>query len=168
MMRPLIDLHDVSVNARPCRCEPDLLARCIDEAQTMDIKNDVGEELYLQLFAAPMPDNIARLWNGGEYTDTGGKAHVFGGLKKSLCYYVYARVCRACGAVVSRFDLVTKQDDYSNSVDHARRASIVNDALATADTYKLECLQFIKNSGLFAGCGVKMTNNRVKFRMIGK
>lgn len=164
----LINLHDVTANARPCRCEPELLARCIDEAQTLDIKNDLGEGIYLQLFADPRPDNIALLWNGGEYTDTSGQPHVFSGLKKALCYYVYSRVCRASGAVVSRFDLVTKNDEYSNSVDAKRRASIVDDALRTADALKYECLQFVQKSGLFPATGVKMTNNRVRFRMIGK
>lgn len=168
MTQPLINLHDVTENARPCRCDPELLARCIEEAQLLDIKNDIGEDIYLSLFDNPQTENITKLWNGGEYTDKGGKRHVFGGLKKALCYYTFARVCRSNGAVITRFDLVTKTDDYSNSVEDKRRAGVIADALASADAFKLEALLFIKNSGLFAEQkNVKLTNNRVKFRMIG-
>lgn len=166
-MNELITLADVNELARPCRCEPDLFTRAVDEAQTLDILNDVGAEIFLKLYEDPKPAEIATLWNGGTYTDTSGARHVFKGLKTALCYYTYARVCRASGGVVTRFDVVTKRDDYSNSADNAKRTALINDVLACADAYKLEALKFIQNSNLFPNARVKMTNNRVKVRMIG-
>lgn len=164
----LITLDDINELARPCRCDPHLFERCCDEAQSLDIINDIGTDIFLKLFDEEQPHEIKKLWNGGIYTSTAGKRKMFDGLKKALCYYTFARICRASGNNVTRFDVVTKREDYSDSANTSKRSMLINDVLACADSYKLGAIEFIKNSGFFPCANVQITNNRVRVRMLGK
>lgn len=164
----LITKADITANCRACYAEDDLVNNCIKEAQNIDIKNDFGNELFLRLYEQPQADEIKLLWEGGSYTSLCGGTAQFEGLKTTLCYYAFSRILRNSGANVTRFGVVEKQDDYSANIEHKKRLQQANEILSVADSYKLECLNFIKNSGLFDTCTpVKIVNRRLRVRKIG-
>lgn len=161
----LITQAEINRDARPCKADRELADRCIEEAQMLDIKPTIGDAAYLRLFATDDAD-AALLWRGGIYT-AGGEQRVFAGLRKALLYYAYARIIRASGGTVTRFDFVRKNDDYSTSTDGKERQQAYAEAFAIADGYKADAVRFMNDSGRFAGCH-KIVNNRLKIKKIGR
>ena len=167
-MQQLITQNDISVFARPCNCEEDLAKRCINEAQMLDIKNALGDNLYLRLFKID-PD-IDFLLSGGEYKDVCGNIRVFAGLKTALCYYAYARIVRAGSGRQTRYGYVEKSGDYSQNADIKMRMQAYNEAFAIADGFMSEVLIYLHNNKTkypeFKNRGLR--NNRLNIKKIGK
>lgn len=65
-MRHLIEPCDVDKYARPCDMDDEIIARAIEEAELLDIKPKLGDELFMRLLTHVQ---FAVLLNGGEYTD---------------------------------------------------------------------------------------------------
>lgn len=160
----LVTQEDINNDARPCKAQQELADRCIEEAQLLDIKPAIGDALYLRLFN-PADADAQLLWQGGQYT-CGCGSRVFAGLRKALLYYAYARIVRASGGVVTRFDYVVKRDAYSDSAELKERTQAYQEAFSIADGYKVDALAFIRDSGKFNTC-TNMVNNRIKIRSIG-
>ena len=64
-MRHLIEPCDVDKYARPCDMDDEIIARAIEEAELLDIKPKLGDELFMRLLTHVQ---FAVLLNGGEYT----------------------------------------------------------------------------------------------------
>ena len=164
-MANLITKTDIEANCRPCTAQDALVDRCIEEAQNLDIIPAIGADLWLQL---PNANDayLNTLWLGGTWTDACGNKHIMAGLKKALCYYSYARVVRSSGGVSTRFDFVVKADQYSDSADLKAKTMAYNEAFATADGYKAQCLAYINEH---EGCATKrkLKNNRISIKKIG-
>lgn len=164
----LISRADIDRECRPCKSDEALVDRCIEEAQMLDIKPDLGDEVYIRLF--DKTDNVAQqLLHGCTYADKSGKLKVFAGLRKALLYYAFGRVVRASSGVPTRFGFVDKADQYSDLADLKARTATYNEAFATADAYKAQALRFMADfPDDFGNCTHrKVTNNRLQLRKIG-
>ena len=159
----LIKREEIDAECRPCNAQNELVDRCIEEAQNLDIIPAIGADWWLRILNKDEDTIAKQLWDGGLYQDAEGNNHIFAGLKKALLYYAYARVVRSSGGVSTRFDFVVKADQYSDSADLKAKVQAYNEAFATADGYKVQCLAFINS-----GCQ-KMTirNNRIAIKKIG-
>ena len=164
--QPQITRADIDAECRPCTAELELVNRCIEEAQNLDIIPAIGADWWLRVLNRETDTTAQQLWDGGLYVDKDGKNHIFAGLKKALLYYSYARIVRNSGGVSTRFDFVVKADQYSDSADLQAKVQAYNEAFATADGYKAQCLLFI-NEGCVCGTGRKLVNNRLAIKKIG-
>ena len=162
----LITREDIDRECRPCNAQDALVDRCIEEAQNLDIIPAIGAEYWLRLLRKDEDDAMMLLWNGGIYTDSCGNTQIFAGLKKALLYYSYGRIVRASGGVATRFDFVVKADQYSDSADQKAKTQAYNEAFATADGYKAQCLAYLNSLGNC--CQAKrLINNRISVKKIG-
>lgn len=157
---------EIDAECRPCNAQIELVDRCIEEAQNLDIIPAIGADWWLRVLDRENDATALKLWQGGLYEDADGKTHIFAGLKKALLYYSYARIVRSSGGVSTRFDFVVKADQYSDSADPKAKVQAYNEAFATADGYKAQCLLFINDSGS-CGTGKKIVNNRLSIKKIG-
>jgi len=161
-----ITREEIDRECRPCNAQNELVDRCIEEAQNLDIIPAIGAEWWLRVLDRRNDSVAKQLWDGGLYEDNKGCKRIFAGLKKALLYYSYARIVRNSGGVSTRFDFVVKADQYSDSADLQAKVQAYNEAFATADGYKAQCLLFI-NEGCVCGSGKKLVNNRLKVKKIG-
>ena len=160
----LVTLQEINDEARPCTATQELADRCIEEAQLLDIKSDIGDSIYLRLYDKT-DDAVQKLWRGCSY-QCGSEQRIFAGLRKALLYYAYGRIARASVATVTRFAVSIKRDDYSDAADAKVRQQVYSEAFAIADGYKADAVRFINDSGLFNKCA-KITNNRIQSKGIG-
>ncbi len=159
--------RDINEEVRPTSAEVELVNRCIEEAQNLDIIPAIGADWWLRVLSRNSDEVALQLWQGGKYTDRFGKVHIFAGLKKCLLYYAYARLVRTQGGTSTRYDFVVKADQYSDSADLKAKVQAYNEAFAVADGYKAQCLLFISDCGNC--CTNKgLINNRLAIKRIGK
>ena len=167
MNRHLINAKEAAELSRPNYADSSIINACIEEAEQLDIKAALGDSLFLRLLNSD--SDLGILMEGGEY-ERCGERRVFPGLKKTLAYYIYARVVKNGSSVQTRFAFVNKQDDHSNTSDFKDRMQAYNDAFSIADRYLKQCLDYIlANKELFPdyrGHG-RIKNNRVVTRIIG-
>ena len=163
----LITREDIDKECRPCNAQNDLVDRCIEEAQNLDIIPAIGADWWLRIINRDQEhdDEATLLWNGGIYNDSCGNPQIFAGLRKSLLYYSYARVVRSSGGVSTRFDFVVKADQYSDSADLQAKVQAYNEAFATADGYKAQALAYLNS--VEDCCKRTITNNRIAIKRIG-
>lgn len=161
-----ITRDEIDAECRPCSAQDGLVNRCIEEAQNLDIIPAIGADWWLRVLDRENDAVAQLLWDGGLYQDEQGMAYLFAGLKKALLYYSYARVVRNSGGVATRFDFVVKADQYSDSAELKAKTQAYNEAFATADGYKAQCLYFI-NNGSCCSSSRKVVNNRLAIKKIG-
>ena len=114
-MRHLIEPRDVDKYARPCDMDDEIIARAIEEAELLDIKPKLGDELFMRLLTHVQ---FAVLINGGEYTDECRNRRHFVGLRRALAYYVWARLVKTSVNHLTRFGFVQKRDEYSQATEY--------------------------------------------------
>lgn len=162
----LISREDIDSECRPCNAQDALVDRCIEEAQNLDIIPAIGADWWLRVLDRDDDAVASLLWDGGIYTDTCGNARIFAGLRKALLYYAYGRIVRASLGVVTRFGFQIKADQYSDEATPEQKMQAYNEAFATADGYKAQCLAFLNTSDTC--CKRKIVNNRLSIKKIGK
>lgn len=165
-MRHLIEPRDVDRYARPCDMDEEIIARSIEEAELLDIKPKLGDELFLRLATQPADE----LLDGGQYTDACGTVRHFAGLRRALAYYTWARLVKSSVNHLTRFGYVQKRDEYSQATEYRERQTACNDAFAVADGYMKECLAYIQaKPETFAEYTLKgkVKANRTKYKIIG-
>ena len=160
--------QDICNGVRPTSADEELVNRCIEEAQNLDIIPTFGADWWLRVLDREHDAVAQLLWDGGLYTDNDGNARLFAGLKKCLLYYSYARLVRSQGGTSTRYDFVVKADQYSDSADLKAKMQAYNEAFATADGYKAQCLLFINEGSPCNASRHKLTNNRLSIKKIGK
>lgn len=166
-MRHLIEPYEVGEYARPCDMDEGVVARAIEEAELLDIKPKLGDRLFMRLFAHAQ---FALLLNGGEYVDKRGNLRHLVGLRRTLAYYVWARLVKTGANHLTRFGFVQKRDEYSQATEYRERQTAYNDAFAVADGYMKECLAYIQaKPEIFADYTLrgKVKANRTKFKILG-
>ena len=166
-MRHLSEPRDVDKYARPCDMDDEIIARAIEEAELLDIKPKLGDELFMRLLTHVQ---FAVLINGGEYTDECRNRRHFVGLRRALAYYVWARLVKTSVNHLTRFGFVQKRDEYSQATEYRERQTAYNDAFAIADGYMKECLAYIQaKPEIFADYTLKgkVKANRTKFKILG-
>lgn len=92
------------------------------------------------------------LWlDGGEWSheeiDEDGKkfekSYYCCGVRKALAYFVYAKMLRADGTIISRAGTMRHRDDYSDHIDEPQLRQY-NDAMNMAERYLSECLFYLQ------------------------
>lgn len=164
----LLKPREVGELSRPCDTDDMIVERAIEEAELLDIKPRLGDELFLHLLTHT---DYSVLLNGGEYRDESGGRHVFAGLKRTLAYYVWARCVKTGTGHLTRFGYVEKQEEHSVPVEYKQQQVAYKDAFATADGYMKECLDYMQaNPGIFADytSGGQTKTNRVIYKIIGE
>lgn len=123
----------------------------IPEAEQIDIKPVLGEQMYIDLSEAQtgttLTDNQILILDGGVYT-IGTRKYVFSGLKKAIAYFVYARLIRNIDNNLTSFGFVNKELNESSRPELKEKLNAANDAMATGNIYMNEVLQFIKLNNL--------------------
>lgn len=147
---------------------------CIEEAERLDIKPQIGDSLFLSLVKwaenADAIDNerYSELMQGGEYEGKKGKKREFKGLQAALNYYVYARLVKYNNFSLTRFGFVEKQDQYSQKADLKERLVMEKDTRSVADTYMAECLEYLEvNKESFPEFSKGTQKNRLRISIIG-
>lgn len=166
--KPIIEPYEVNDLSRPCDAEESVVKRIIEESELLDIKSQLGDALFLRLTTDA---DCMRLLEGGEYTNENGSVRVFAGLKRTVAYYVWARLVKSSVNHLTRFGYVVKNDDHSHQSEYKERQTAYNDAFAVADGYMKECFAYMQaNPSVFADYTPKgkVTANRVKYRVIGE
>lgn len=158
---------DINDEVRPTSAEVELVNRCIEEAQNLDVIPTIGADWWLRILDRENDAVALLLWTGGLYTDTEGNAKIFAGLKKALLYYSYARLVRSQGGTSTRFDFVVKADQYSDSADLKAKVQAYNEAFAVADGYMSQCLLYINGSDACNKGLKRLINNRLAVKKIG-
>ena len=132
-MTALITSTEISSLARPCYCDAVKAAAYIMEAQANDLRLAVGDALYSWLgdeTHRATPEGVLLL-NGGTFTDDGCD-YVFGGLKKALAYYVFARITMGGNMEVTRIGSINRESGNSSRSDWQERNQTARDCRAIA------------------------------------
>lgn len=186
--RYLIDLCDINARARACYADEEIARRFIDEAEFLDIRPLLGDELlneirviinggtFDQTFDATFGGEIAKgrfrdLLDGCEYRDRCGRLRIFRGLRIAECYFAYARIVRGGSSVQTRFGFVQKREEYSDLAEIRQRSAAYNEAFGTADAYLAEARMFLEaNADKYPEwpCSARLRNNRIKVKRIGQ
>ena len=161
----LITREDIARECRPTSAEEELVDRCIEEAQNLDIIPAIGADWWLRVIDRDNDAVAMLLWQGGLYQDANGCNRLFSGLKKALVYYAYGRLVRSQIGNSTRFGFQVKSDQYSDSAEMKAQSQAYNEAFSVADGYKAQCLLFINEGGC---CNPrKIVNNRLNIKKIG-
>lgn len=141
----IITPDEIEVLARPCTIDEEIAWRYIEEAEMQDVKPLVGDALFFDI--CDHPSKYEELLEGG-ICEIKGKKLGFGGLKRAVAYYVWARMVKCSVHHLTRFGFVNKNDDNSHAVEWKERQAAYNDAYAVADNYMKECLAYIKDKSI--------------------
>lgn len=155
----LITPMEVGMLARPCYADEQKVMRYISEAEQNNIKNTLGDDLFLRLKAG----EEKLLLNGGTY-ERDGKRYYLNGVKKALAYYTYSRLVESSSVELTRQGVVNRRSEYSDMADNRDILSVSRETYAIADRYMEECLSYIKGT-----CSNKDVNSsRTKIKIIGR
>ena len=150
----LITAADFKVLARPTSCHLDdnevmaYIAECEDTVIIPAIgfanfRAATNSETFDYTFDDTFSESI---WlDGGEFLagcSGCGRTEWCVGLRKTLAYYVYAKMLRADGAILARSGAMRHNDQYAQHVDPNRKQ--YDDVMNTADQYLNGCLEYAK------------------------
>ena len=111
--------------------------------------------------------------DGGEYSVDGKDSSCkdikvlkyTSGIRKSLAYFVYAKILRSDGTIVSRSGAMRHRDDYSDHVDDSSLKQY-NDIMGMAESYLSDTLLYLKATTK-AGEVKPHRSTRVRIHAIG-
>lgn len=85
--------------------------------------------------------------DGGEYVQDEGtekeQVQWCSGVRKALAYFVYARMQRADGNIISRAGAMRHRDERADHTDDSKLRQY-NDTMAMAERYLAECVAYLK------------------------
>lgn len=157
----LTDVESVKTTVRPMSKHIDVekILVYIDESQQQDIKNALGDSLFIDLLryvnqeeGESTNDVYDNLLHGGIYKNANDE-FIFSGLKKALNYFVYARLVKHGDRNLSRVGLMQDQSEYSSHAELKEKQEEYKDAFSVAEELMNDCLRYIRhNSTKFAKC----------------
>lgn len=169
-MQHLITTDELISTGRPISKQTDenKLLAFINEAEQMNIKPVLGDDLFLDLLEnGEEQSNYIVLLGGGTYT-VDEQIYTFAGLKQALSYYVYAKYVMVGDFNATRFGVMMKDDSYSSHISAAERSNAYNDSLEIANFYLQECIDYCKRVGILKNkVGRPKATGGVKIRKIG-
>src|SRR3990167_8784079 len=117
-------IPDMSVNI-----EEEKVTRYIAEAQEFDLKPVLGRALHFAfvdgLAASPQEQIYVDLFEGKTYLDTGLNQNIsFGGVKKAMIYWAYARFLNNQDTNVTSFGIVQKENEYSKPSERSEERRV--------------------------------------------
>ncbi len=116
----------------------------IEECEQLFIIPAVGSDMFLRLVGEDLDENLSLLLEGGEYVDKAQKKHVFKGIRYALAYFVYAKMAKNDGAMISRSGFMQHNDEYAARMDDKNRVNKYNDLMNVAESYLSGALEFLK------------------------
>jgi hypothetical protein len=121
----------------------DRLSMYIDEARRLDLQPALGAEL-LNLIDADVASPLlyGTLRTGGTYIYN-SVTYTFAGLKKTLAYFVFARLKRGNISSVTAFGNVIKTDPNSEPESEKSIARISNECYDIGVAYLADCMDYI-------------------------
>lgn len=130
----------------------------IIESEQLDIKNQIGNDLYVDLLQyvnsseedkKNFPD-YSTLLDGGFYdyvSDCGENgSRYLKGLTNTVNYFVWARLVKYNQFNVTRFGVVRKKDEYSENVGYEELNRLYLDTMAIAKGYLNDCILYLKSN----------------------
>lgn len=167
----LITPEEVSKYGRPigAKTDEDKLTAYIIEAEQMNVKPVLGDELFLSILDKGEDDELlSMLLSGGTY-EHDGQLFSFAGLRAAMSYYVFAKYLMVGDFNATRFGVVMKDDNYSTRISSAERSNAYSDTLEVANCYLQDCVTYCVKKGLMKGrVGRQKATGAVKIRKIGK
>jgi len=149
-MEHIITPNEIINLGRPIgKVDETKLLAYITEAEQMNIKPALGDELFLSILNDGETNEIYKtLLAGGTYRDSSDNLHSFVGLKVALSYFVYAQNVMTGDFHSTRFGTVLKQGDYSQGISSKERSDCYNNAIEVANHYLSECITYCKSKNL--------------------
>lgn len=167
----LITPDEIGKYGRPIssKTDEDKLNAYIVEAEQMNVKPVIGDELFLSILEKGEDDELLKiLLSGGTYEHE-GQLFSFAGLKAAMSYYVFAKYIMVGDFNATRFGVVMKDDNYSTRISSAERSNAYSDTLEVANCYLQDCVAFCRKKGLMKGkTGIQKATGAVKIRKISK
>lgn len=146
----------------------------IKEAQYFDLRPILGDELYLAVkneVENPPFVNYEDLWNGSEYL-CGDITYINPGLKAVLVYQSYARFLTKADTNSTAYDMVRKENKYSQGISDKKQAELVAQSMSGARGLEFEVLNFLKRNSsdypLFRCTPEKGTTGRTRITSVRK
>lgn len=152
--KQLTDVESVKTTVRPMSTHIDenKINIYIDESQQQDIKNALGDNLFIDLlrYVNREDDSLVNeayenLLRGGIYTN-GDDEFIFSGLEKALKYFVYARLVKHGDRNLSRIGLMQDQSEHSSHAELKEKQDEYRDAFSIAEELMNDCLRYIRHN----------------------
>lgn len=160
-----IHLDDDEVQAFISECEDVFIIPAIGYA---NFETAVNSESFDETFDDSFS---ASIWlDGGSFTlDVCGceneRTEWCVGLRRTLAYYVYAKMIRSDGTILSRSGAMRHNDQYASHVDPNRKQ--YDDVMNIADQYLAGCMLYAKQHSLECNAVKPITGTRAKIKAIG-
>lgn len=145
----------------------------IKEAQYFDLKDIVGDALYLALVQEVDTDNFVKygdLWKGSTYK-CGGDDTINPGLKKVLVYYSYARFLTNAPTNSVAYDMVRKENKYSEGTSRKDLADSVAQAQSGGRGLEFDVIKFLNTNSsdypLYKCPETQGTAGRIRISTVG-
>jgi hypothetical protein len=143
-MANIVTSSEVMTLCRPIsgHYEPARIDMFIPEAELLDVKDQIGEQLYISILEEA-GTTYNEFLTGGVY-EVADKKYIFKGLKSAIAYFVYCRLIKNSDGQLTRFGFVAKDTDVSTRPDLRERTAAANEAFEIGKAYLNECLQYIR------------------------
>lgn len=145
--------------------DKDKIDSFIREAENMDVKPVIGDELMIAIKHRPV--SFVALLNGGVYIRPDGNTKSFEGLKSALAYFTYARFVRNNDGHVTRSGFTVKDNEHSVRASEVEKERTYNDARAIGERYLRECMEFIKYDEPCKACCGERKPKGGKYKVLG-
>ena len=140
-----LHLDESEVNSFIRECEDRFIIPAITYANfkaAVEGIDSVWDETFDDTFSARL------FLDGGEWEDaedcTGArKLHYCNGLRRALAYFVYAKMLRADGSIVTRAGAMRHRDDNGEHLDGGKLQQY-NDVMNIAESYLAECMSYAR------------------------
>jgi hypothetical protein len=138
LLSDIQDIGNVASNIATIR-----LTACIDEARRLDLQPSLTAELLNKIdIDNASPLTYATLRAGGTYVYE-DVTYSFAGLKKTLAYFVYARLKKRNSSSVTAFGNVVKTDPNSDPESEKSIARVASEYFNTGVSYLADCMDYI-------------------------
>ena len=174
----LITPAQFKVLARPTSCHLDdtEVMSFISECEDVFIIPFIGfanfeKAVHSESFAGVFDETFSvSLWlDGGSFetSDCGcnKRTEWCVGLRKTLAYYVYAKMLRADGTIVARAGAMRHNDQYAQHIDPNRKQ--YDDVMNIADGYMAGCTLYAKTHSVECNAVKKVRGKRATIKAIG-
>lgn len=139
-----VHLDEEDVNAYISECEDQYIIPAIKYKNFKGcVEND--QSVWDDYFDSTFNPKI--FLDGGEWVSDEGtvkeEAHYINGVRKALAYFVYARMVRSDGNILSRAGAMRHRDDYADHNQDPNRNQY-NDVMGMAEHYLAECVAYLR------------------------
>ena len=147
-MDRLIDINDIlAVREIASNIPATQINNAIDEAQAFDLVQGLGcdNSFVYYLSANQSVAKVVTLLDGASYSFE-GKTYYFGGVKKALAYYAFARLLQIHNVRVTAAAVVTKVGDNSTTVDTGQLSIAAGNARSAGKQILEQCKEYLRRN----------------------